>query len=182
MAAVVAAVMLAVAGWFIYSDNFSTEAHAKHDCTTAWKTAAEDHDAMAYLFDENFEASEKVMREWLLDANELRRVLTGHGNCFKPETIKYASKESLYPPENIDVGELSASIRCVTAGNRSDCNPPSTEFAVPIPMLPLAPTPMNSRPEISNSPTAICFDGTYSYSAHHQGTCSYHGGVRQWLR
>jgi endonuclease YncB( thermonuclease family) len=29
--------------------------------------------------------------------------------------------------------------------------------------------------------TAICSDGTCSYSAHHQGTCSHHGGVAQWL-
>jgi hypothetical protein len=29
--------------------------------------------------------------------------------------------------------------------------------------------------------TAICVDGTYSYSLHHSGTCSHHGGVAQWL-
>jgi hypothetical protein len=29
--------------------------------------------------------------------------------------------------------------------------------------------------------TARCRDGTYSYSQHHQGTCSYHGGVAVWL-
>jgi VCBS repeat-containing protein len=29
-------------------------------------------------------------------------------------------------------------------------------------------------------PTALCNDGTLSYSAHHQGTCSHHGGVRVW--
>lgn len=28
--------------------------------------------------------------------------------------------------------------------------------------------------------TARCADGTYSYSAHRQGTCSHHGGVAQW--
>ena len=30
-------------------------------------------------------------------------------------------------------------------------------------------------------PMATCKDGTTSYSAHHSGTCSGHGGVRQWL-
>ena len=30
--------------------------------------------------------------------------------------------------------------------------------------------------------TAICADGTYSYSASRRGTCSHHGGVAQWLR
>lgn len=29
--------------------------------------------------------------------------------------------------------------------------------------------------------TAICGDGTYSFSQHRQGTCSHHGGVTQWL-
>jgi hypothetical protein len=33
----------------------------------------------------------------------------------------------------------------------------------------------------NGSPTAICNDGTTSYSAHRQGTCSHHGGVAQWL-
>jgi hypothetical protein len=29
--------------------------------------------------------------------------------------------------------------------------------------------------------TALCRDGTYSYSKHHSGTCSHHGGVKRWL-
>jgi hypothetical protein len=29
--------------------------------------------------------------------------------------------------------------------------------------------------------TARCGDGTYSFSQHHSGTCSYHGGVAAWL-
>lgn len=29
--------------------------------------------------------------------------------------------------------------------------------------------------------TAKCVDGEYSFSKHHQGTCSGHGGVAQWL-
>lgn len=29
--------------------------------------------------------------------------------------------------------------------------------------------------------TAQCRDGTYSFSRHHQGTCSRHGGVAKWL-
>jgi hypothetical protein len=31
-----------------------------------------------------------------------------------------------------------------------------------------------------NTPTALCKDGTLSYSAHRSGTCSHHGGVAQW--
>ena len=29
--------------------------------------------------------------------------------------------------------------------------------------------------------TAKCRDGTYSFSTHHSGTCSRHGGVATWL-
>lgn len=29
--------------------------------------------------------------------------------------------------------------------------------------------------------TAICNDGTYSYSKHRSGTCSHHGGVKVWI-
>jgi hypothetical protein len=29
--------------------------------------------------------------------------------------------------------------------------------------------------------TAECRDGSYSFSQHHQGTCSGHGGVAEWL-
>jgi len=29
--------------------------------------------------------------------------------------------------------------------------------------------------------SAVCVDGTYSFSQHRQGTCSHHGGVSRWL-
>jgi hypothetical protein len=37
--------------------------------------------------------------------------------------------------------------------------------------------PAGARP----GATALCNDGTYSFSQHHQGTCSHHHGVAQWL-
>lgn len=39
------------------------------------------------------------------------------------------------------------------------------------------------RPSYDNNggATAICNDGTYSYSQSRSGTCSHHGGVRTWL-
>ena len=30
-------------------------------------------------------------------------------------------------------------------------------------------------------PSAVCKDGTYSYSRNDQGSCSWHGGVDHWL-
>jgi hypothetical protein len=42
------------------------------------------------------------------------------------------------------------------------------------------------RPVLANRPpdgaTAQCRDGTYSFSEHHRGTCSHHGGVESWRR
>jgi len=41
------------------------------------------------------------------------------------------------------------------------------------------------RPEHANrqpeGATALCRDGSYSFSEHHSGTCSHHGGVARWL-
>ena len=39
-------------------------------------------------------------------------------------------------------------------------------------------------PKVSYSigPTAQCADGTFSYSANHRGTCSWHGGVSIWYK
>lgn len=43
--------------------------------------------------------------------------------------------------------------------------------------------PQPAPPQVSdNNPTALCRDGTYSYSQHRRGTCSWHGGVAEWLR
>ncbi len=33
---------------------------------------------------------------------------------------------------------------------------------------------------LESPPTALCRDGSYSYSQHHQGTCSWHHGVVTW--
>lgn len=41
-----------------------------------------------------------------------------------------------------------------------------------------SPTFYNSAP---NGATALCRDGTYSFSRSRRGTCSHHGGVAHWL-
>jgi hypothetical protein len=33
---------------------------------------------------------------------------------------------------------------------------------------------------VPNGASARCIDGTYSFSQHHSGTCSRHGGVAEW--
>lgn len=42
-----------------------------------------------------------------------------------------------------------------------------------------SPTYYNSAPA---GATALCRDGTYSFSRNRRGTCSHHGGVAKWLR
>lgn len=37
------------------------------------------------------------------------------------------------------------------------------------------------RADPSPIASARCLDGTLSFSAHRQGTCSHHGGVAAWL-
>lgn len=46
-------------------------------------------------------------------------------------------------------------------------------FAAPEILSPTAPG--------ASRATAICRDGTYSFSQHRRGTCSHYGGVGQWL-
>lgn len=38
----------------------------------------------------------------------------------------------------------------------------------------------SSDGSVPDGATAQCYDGTYSFSQHRSGTCSYHGGVSTW--
>ena len=62
---------------------------------------------------------------------------------------------------------------------------PTTPKPAPAPAPPPAPAPAPvPAPQGNPAPagaTAQCNDGTYSFSQHHQGTCSHHGGVAVWL-
>lgn len=42
-------------------------------------------------------------------------------------------------------------------------------------------SPANSPSGVPPGATAVCRDGTYSFSQHRSGTCSHHGGVAKWL-
>jgi hypothetical protein len=50
------------------------------------------------------------------------------------------------------------------------------------PPPPPPPAPAPAPAPAGNGATALCNDGTVSYSATHQGTCSHHGGVSVWYR
>lgn len=43
-------------------------------------------------------------------------------------------------------------------------------------------SPANSSNGVPAGASALCRDGTYSFSMHRSGTCSHHGGVSQWLQ
>ena len=42
-------------------------------------------------------------------------------------------------------------------------------------------SPSYSSNGVPAGASALCGDGTYSFSMHRQGTCSHHGGVSEWL-
>lgn len=42
-------------------------------------------------------------------------------------------------------------------------------------------SPAHASGGVPTGATAVCGDGTYSFSQHHRGTCSHHGGVARWL-
>ncbi len=56
--------------------------------------------------------------------------------------------------------------------------PPPAPVVQPAPAPVVKPAPPAPAP--GGGPTAKCRDGSLSYSAHRQGTCSYHGGVAIW--
>ncbi|AFR31409.1 DUF1524 domain-containing protein [Arthrobacter sp. Rue61a] len=58
---------------------------------------------------------------------------------------------------------------------------PAPAPAVPAP-APAAPAPAPAAPAPGGGATALCNDGTLSYSANHRGTCSRHGGVAVWYK
>lgn len=49
-------------------------------------------------------------------------------------------------------------------------------------MVLVAPAQAAKPKSAPSGATAQCRDGTYSYSAHRRGTCSWHGGVGVWLK
>jgi hypothetical protein len=63
---------------------------------------------------------------------------------------------------------------------------PAPVAPAPVVQTPVAPAPAPVAPAPAPAPgggaTALCNDGTLSYSATHRGTCSHHGGVAVWYK
>jgi hypothetical protein len=69
--------------------------------------------------------------------------------------------------------------------------PSTTPTATPTPTASPAPVPIQVSTPVptavptadpTSGATALCVDGTLSYSANHSGTCSHHGGVSEWYK
>jgi serine/threonine-protein kinase len=59
--------------------------------------------------------------------------------------------------------------------------PTATPKATPKPAATKKPAPVDQKAAAKAAgATAICHDGTWSYSKHRSGTCSGHGGVHWW--
>jgi Protein of unknown function (DUF3761) len=58
---------------------------------------------------------------------------------------------------------------------------PATHEPTRTPLPGFTPVPLLPTLDPLQGVTAICNDGTYSYSQHSRGTCSHHGGVKQWI-
>lgn len=87
------------------------------------------------------------------------------------------------PASSLADGQHSVSINVSdTKGNKGVGTATFTVATPPPPAPTPEPTP---QPAPQTGPpagaTALCNDGTYSYSQHRSGTCSHHGGVAQWL-
>ena len=79
---------------------------------------------------------------------------------------------------HLEVGKCSASWCIVSAGTHEGYVARSY-LRIGAPMAaPVAPVVQEVVPY---GASAICADGTYSFSVHRRGTCSHHGGVAQWL-
>jgi uncharacterized protein DUF3761 len=66
----------------------------------------------------------------------------------------------------------------VVSETRSATSPPSRSYTNVDGNRIQSPTKADAPPP---GATAQCRDGSYSFSAHRQGTCSHHGGVAHWL-
>ena len=119
--------------------------------------------------------------------------LRGYSSCNPSQlndsekpAIRQAAHQRNY--NNCLHGYVSCDISALTESEKTTIASRSTSHAVP--QLPpryytnkdgqrvQSPTYYDKAPA---GATAQCRDGTYSFSQHHQGTCSHHGGVAQWL-
>lgn len=87
----------------------------------------------------------------------------GRGACSRHGGIAESPNEAGRPP-----APTARTGQPGTGGSEPPAAPPPGSRSAPS-----APT--------AGTPTAKCKDGTFSYAKQHEGACSHHGGVAQWL-
>lgn len=108
-------------------------------------------------------------------------------NCSTPKPKKPVSDNEDLPDLDLYTSEAdsqSAPTSYYSAPVMPKIPEPTPQVVVrstPSYSAPVYDPPAYSRPPPSTTATALCMDGTYSYSQNRQGTCSYHGGVSSWL-
>jgi len=97
----------------------------------------------------------------------------GQGACSHHGGVASAqpAQSGLPPPPSARTGQTG------TGGSPIEPGPPPG-----IPSgTPAAPSTKSAPSPTQGTPTAKCKDGTFSYAKQHEGACSHHGGVAQWL-
>jgi hypothetical protein len=83
------------------------------------------------------------------------------------------TKASPAAPPQLTAEPTATALPKATAAPRSTARPKATPKPKATPVDPYADAKAAGA-------TAVCADGTWSYSAHRSGTCSKHGGVHWW--
>ena len=91
-------------------------------------------------------------------------------------SIGYVNKAYLSVPQSNQASNLNSSANSKSSGNQ--LNTSIKYYINSLGQKVQSPTYYKSRPA---GATAICRDGTYSFSRSRRGTCSGHGGVSTWL-
>ncbi len=79
--------------------------------------------------------------------------------------------------------KTSSTVRAPKPAKTSAPSTTAAEPAEPEPApAPATKTPTKTATGSAANATAKCKDGTLSYSKHHSGTCSHHGGVAEWYK
>ncbi len=96
-----------------------------------------------------------------------------------------AASRALPPTERAPDNAASKSPWSIFGGKRKEPapaqSPAQSQPAQGRSAAPISRSPRQSDAQTTAQPTAKCRDGSASYSAHHSGACSHHGGVAQWL-
>lgn len=103
--------------------------------------------------------------------------------------VWYSNLKHLFPDKNEPCVDAVAapspsptlSFEELLEQERTRPSPPSVLQLLEEERLKDQPSPPDDLQRSAVFATAICADGTYSYSARRRGACSRHGGVARWL-